>query len=168
MHTCTQVPGRSPKSGHARGRDTGARLHRLRPLLHIITIAPLSCALPCSHADRPMDPNPCSKRWGGVVGELSSTLDSLAADDLHAMFAPQLPGRAGELLRARNRLDAELTRTVREWELTGAGEHDGLQTMQSWLRGHARPSQGAAAGSSTPAGRWSTCRRSPVPSPTGR
>ena len=45
------------------------------------------------------------------MGELSSTLDSLAGDDLQAMFGPQLLDRAGELLRARNRLAAEVTRT---------------------------------------------------------
>ncbi|MCW2537659.1 MAG: endonuclease [Modestobacter sp.] len=79
------------------------------------------------------------------MGELSSTLDSLAADDLHAMFGPQLLGRLGELLRQQNRLAAEITRTVRECDLTGAAEHDGLTSMQSWLRGHARVSRGAAA-----------------------
>jgi hypothetical protein len=78
------------------------------------------------------------------VGELSSTLDSLAADDLHGVFGPQLLDRAGELLRARNRLDAELTRTVRECEVAGAAEHDGLKTMQSWLRGHAHLSDAEA------------------------
>ncbi|SDX98335.1 protein of unknown function [Modestobacter sp. DSM 44400] len=70
------------------------------------------------------------------MGELSSTLDSLAGDDLHAMFAPQLLARLGELLRQQNRLAAEITRTVRECELTGAAECDGLATVQSWLRGH--------------------------------
>jgi hypothetical protein len=56
---------------------------------------------------------------------LSSTLDSLAADDLHAMFGPQLLDRLGELLREQNRLVAEVTRTVRECELTQAAECDG-------------------------------------------
>jgi Domain of unknown function (DUF222) len=79
------------------------------------------------------------------VGELASTLDSLAADDLHAMFAPQLLERLGELLREANRLSAEITRTVRECELTNAPECDGLKSMASWLRGHARLSARAAA-----------------------
>jgi hypothetical protein len=81
---------------------------------------------------------------GGVMGELSSTLDALAADDLHAVFGPQLLGRLGELLRQQNRLAAEITRTVRECDLTGAAEHDGLTSMQSWLRGHARLSPATA------------------------
>jgi hypothetical protein len=79
------------------------------------------------------------------MGELTSTLDSLAGDDLHAMFGPQLLDRLGELLAAQNRIAAEVTRTVRECELTQASEHDGLKTMQSWLRGHARLSAGAAS-----------------------
>ena len=79
------------------------------------------------------------------MGELSSTLDSLAADDLHAMFGPQLLDRLGELLREQNRLVAEVTRTVRECELTQAAEHDGLTTMQSWLRGHGHLTEGEAA-----------------------
>ncbi|SNR68713.1 HNH endonuclease signature motif containing protein [Blastococcus mobilis] len=79
------------------------------------------------------------------MGELQSALDALAADDLHAMAAPQLLDRTAELVRARNRIDAELARTVRVADLTQAPEHDGLKTMRSWLRGHARLSPGAAA-----------------------
>ena len=48
------------------------------------------------------------------------------------------------MLRAQNRLDAQVARTVREGELTQAAEHDGLTTMQSWLRGHGRLSAAAA------------------------
>src|SRR3954471_12406454 len=40
-------------------------------------------------------------------------------------------------------LDAELARTVREGELTQAAEHDGMKSMGSWLRGHARLSPAA-------------------------
>ncbi|SDY77379.1 protein of unknown function [Modestobacter sp. DSM 44400] len=79
------------------------------------------------------------------MGELTSALDALAADDLKPMFGPQLLDRAAELLQARNRIDAELTRTVRECELTQAAEHDGLKTMPSWLRGHGRLSSGVAS-----------------------
>ncbi len=79
------------------------------------------------------------------MGELSSALDGLAADDLHAAFAPQLLDRLRGLLAAQNRLAAEITRTVRECELTQASEHDGAKTMASWLRGHGRLSPGAAA-----------------------
>jgi hypothetical protein len=86
------------------------------------------------------------------VGELESALDSLAADDLHAMVAGQLLDRTAELVRARNRIDAELARTVRIADLTQAPEHDGLTAMRSWLRGHARLSP-AAAGQLVRAGR---------------
>jgi hypothetical protein len=79
------------------------------------------------------------------MGELQSALDSLAAEDLHAMVAPQLLDRTAELVRARNRIDAELARTVRVADLTQAPEHDGVKTMRSWLRGHARLSPAAAA-----------------------
>src|SRR3954447_21531589 len=60
------------------------------------------------------------------------------------MFGPQLLERTAALLRARNRIDAELARTVRECELTQAPEHDGLKTMGSWLRGHGRLSPAEA------------------------
>ena len=78
------------------------------------------------------------------MGELSSTLDALAVDDLHAMVASRVLDRVAELVRASNRIAAELTRTVRHAEVTQAAEHDGLASMQSWLRGHARLSPGAA------------------------
>src|SRR3954470_20793462 len=48
------------------------------------------------------------------------------------------------LLAARNRIDAELARTARRAELAQAPEHDGLKSMASWLRGHARLSPRAA------------------------
>src|SRR5438270_355025 len=64
------------------------------------------------------------------MGELASTMDALAADDLHALFAPQLLERLAELLRASNRLAAEITRTVRQCELTDAAEGDGLSVAR--------------------------------------
>ena len=79
------------------------------------------------------------------MGELQSALDALAADDLPAHFPSQLLDRLGDLLVASNRLAAEITRTVRECERTGAAELDGKKTMQSWLRGHARLSPAAAS-----------------------
>jgi hypothetical protein len=81
---------------------------------------------------------------GGVVGELASALDALAADDLHALAAPQLLDRTAELIAARNRIDVELARTTRRADLAQAPEHDGLKSMASWLRGHARLSARAA------------------------
>jgi hypothetical protein len=79
------------------------------------------------------------------MGELRSALDALAAEDLKPMFGPQLLDRLAPLLQAQNRIAAEIIRTVRECELTGAAEHDGLKTMQSWLRGHAHLGTGEAA-----------------------
>ena len=79
------------------------------------------------------------------MGELTSALDSLAADDLKSMFGAQLLDRLGELLVIQNRIAAEVTRTVRECELTQASEHDGLKTIQSWLRGHGRLSSATAS-----------------------
>jgi len=79
------------------------------------------------------------------VGELMSALDALAAEDLHAMFAPALLERTRMLLAVRNRIEAELTRTVREADVMQASEHDGLKTMASWLRGHGHLSPAAAS-----------------------
>jgi hypothetical protein len=86
----------------------------------------------------------CSSGPDGALVELASALDALDAEDLKSMFGPQVLDRTDALIRARNRLDAQLARTVREGELTQAAEHDGLKTMQSWLRGHARLSPSAA------------------------
>ena len=47
------------------------------------------------------------------MGELESALDALAAEDLEALVAPQLLDRTSALVRAANRIMAELTRTVR-------------------------------------------------------
>src|SRR3954469_16767871 len=73
-----------------------------------------------------------------------SALDALAAEDLHALFGPGLLDRTTMLLAARNRIEAELTRTVREADVVQAAEHDGLKSMASWLRGHGRLSPAAA------------------------
>jgi hypothetical protein len=87
----------------------------------------------------------CSSGSGDVLADLEAVLDRLAAEDLKPMFGPQVLDRTGRLLRAQNRLAAQVARSVREGELTQAPEHDGLKTMQSWLRGHARLSPSAAA-----------------------
>ncbi|MFL6097175.1 MAG: DUF222 domain-containing protein, partial [Blastococcus sp.] len=86
----------------------------------------------------------CSGGSGDALAELDSALQRLAAVDLTGMFGPQVLERCRRLLTARNRLDAQLARTVREGELTQAAEHDGVKTMQSWLRGHGRLSSSAA------------------------
>ena len=86
----------------------------------------------------------CSVGSGDALADLECALDRLAAEDLKSMFGPQVLDRTRRLLRAQNRLDAQVARTVREGELTQAAEHDGQATMQSWLRGHARLSAAAA------------------------
>ncbi|SDX55278.1 protein of unknown function [Geodermatophilus africanus] len=77
--------------------------------------------------------------------ELTAALDGLAAEDLSPLFGPALLERLRPLLAAQNRLAAEIARTVREAELSGAAEVDGLTTMTSWLRGHGHLSTAEAA-----------------------
>ena len=78
------------------------------------------------------------------MGELQSALDALAGEDLDGLVAPQFLDRTSMLVRARNRIDAELARTARRAELAQAPEHDGLKSMASWLCGHVRLSPAAA------------------------
>ena len=87
-----------------------------------------------------------------MLAELEAVLDRLAAEDLKSLFGPQVLDRARRLMVLKNRLDAQVARCVREGELTGAADHDGQASMQSWLRGHARLS-GAAAHRLVAAGR---------------
>ncbi|HLM06968.1 MAG TPA: DUF222 domain-containing protein, partial [Blastococcus sp.] len=87
----------------------------------------------------------CSTASSDALADLESALDRLAAEDLKSLFGPQVLERTARLVRAQNRLDAQVARTVREGELTQAPEHDGLKTMQSWLRGRVHLSPGAAA-----------------------
>src|SRR3712207_6129741 len=74
-----------------------------------------------------------------------TSLDALAAEDLAPVFGPALLDRLRPLLTAQNRLAAEIARTVRECEVSGAAEVDGLKSMASWLRGHAHLSTAEAA-----------------------
>src|SRR4051794_28962049 len=78
------------------------------------------------------------------MSELRSALDALAADDVHSLAPRQQLDRIAEILEARNRLDAQLARSVRAAELQQAPEDDGLKSMRSWLRGHGRLSPAAA------------------------
>ena len=78
------------------------------------------------------------------MSELHAALDALAADDLEGMTAPQLLDRNALLVRAANKIQAELARTTRQAEVTQAPEYDGLKSMASWLRGHCRLSTAAA------------------------
>ena len=74
-----------------------------------------------------------------------AALDDLAAEDLAPLCGPALLDRLGPLLVAQNRLAAEVARTVRACEVSGAAEVDGLKTMASWLRGHGHQSAAQAA-----------------------
>ncbi len=64
--------------------------------------------------------------------------------DLHGLTASELLDRTRALVAERNRIDAELARTVRVADNRQAFAGDGMATAQSWLRGHCRLS-GAAA-----------------------
>jgi hypothetical protein len=79
-----------------------------------------------------------------TVSSLDEALDDVAAEDLQPVSGPALLDRLRCLLEAQNRIAAEVARTVRECELSGAAEHDGLRSMASWLRGHGRLSPAAA------------------------
>jgi hypothetical protein len=85
------------------------------------------------------------ERVGGVVDELLAALDALAAEDLTPLFGSALLDRLRPLLVVQNRLAAEVARTVRECEVSGAAEVDGLKSMASWLRGHGHLSATEAA-----------------------
>src|SRR3954467_4697373 len=86
----------------------------------------------------------CSGGDEAVGNDLSAAFDALAAVDLHLLTDDQLLARTAALVALQNRVAAELGRTVRRAELAQAPERDGLKTMASWLRGHARLSPTAA------------------------
>ena len=86
----------------------------------------------------------CSINGSAATMSLTGALEGLAGEDLKSSFGPAVIERTAALVVAKNRLDAELARTVREGELTQASEHDGKATMASWLRGHHRLSQAQA------------------------
>ncbi len=87
----------------------------------------------------------CSTAGSAPTVLLTAALEGLAGEDLKSSFGPAVIERTAALAVAKNRLDAELARTVREGELTQAAEHDGKATMAAWLRGHHRLSQAQAS-----------------------
>src|SRR3712207_6745383 len=99
----------------------------------------------CRAASDPLDFERLIESVGGVVDELLAALDALAAEDLAPLLGPALLERLRPLLVAQNRLAAEVARTVRECEVSGAAEPDGLTAMPSWLRGHGHLSVAEAA-----------------------
>ena len=78
------------------------------------------------------------------MGELQSALDTLAGAELHGLSDGEVLDRTALLVAARNRIDAELTRTVRHAAVVQAPERDGLKSMRSWLVGHVRVTAGDA------------------------
>jgi hypothetical protein len=67
------------------------------------------------------------------MSELFSALDSLAADDLHAMAEPTLLARTESLLSARSRLDAEIARSLQVMDARDVTVHECGRTVRSWL-----------------------------------
>jgi hypothetical protein len=102
---------------------------------------------------------------GGFVDGLNAddlNADDLNAEDRHAFAFAHVLDRTRVLIALRNRVDAELARTVRAGELGRAPEQDGLTSMRSWLRGHARLSNPTAP-KSWSSGPPPTTRHSPRP-----
>ena len=93
------------------------------------------------------------------MGELSSVLDAVAADDLHDLPEGQVLERVALPVAVVNRANAERTRTVRHADRTQACEHDGLTSTRSWLTGHARLSPAEASRIVRSGRGWSTSRR---------
>ena len=58
------------------------------------------------------------------MSELLSVLDSLAADDVHAMAEPTLLVRTETLLAARNKLDAEIARSLQALDVRDVTVHE--------------------------------------------
>src|SRR5829696_5402881 len=79
----------------------------------------------------------CSIATGNALAALEAALDALAAEEPAVDDATRLD-LVRRLAAARNRLDAQLTRSVRDAENHQSAEHDGLKTMRSWLRTHTR------------------------------
>ncbi len=71
-------------------------------------------------------------------------------------------------MAALDALAAEIACTVRECEVSGAAEVDGLAGMPSWLRGHGHLSTAEAARVVRAGGRWRSCRPWRPPSCPGR
>src|SRR3954452_25235235 len=69
----------------------------------------------------------------------------MRSDDLHVLSDQQLLDRTRALVAERNRIDAELARTVRVAENRQGFAADGMTSTRSWLRGHGRLSGGAAS-----------------------
>src|SRR4051812_44881545 len=69
----------------------------------------------------------------------------MCSSDLHALSDAELLDRTRSLVAERNRIAAELARTVRVADGKRAFAGDGMKSAQSWLRGHCRLSASAAS-----------------------
>ena len=85
----------------------------------------------------------CSTGCSDPLVAVEAALEALAAEELHDRSDAELLDRSRRLAAAGNRVDAVLATTVRRAEHQQAAEHDGLTTMSSWLRTHARLSNPA-------------------------
>ena len=74
---------------------------------------------------------------------VQSLLDAPPLEEL--VTDEQVLDRTALLVAVRNAAEAELTRTARRAENMQAPERDGKKSMRSWLRGHVRLSERAAA-----------------------
>lgn len=74
---------------------------------------------------------------GSGVDQLAAVLDNLTTEHVTAVG---LGGQLRELVRLRNRLDAEISRRLSVFDASGAGSADGARTTKSWLQGMTRMS----------------------------
>jgi hypothetical protein len=80
------------------------------------------------------------------VSELRSALEALGAEDLRALADGALAEDLLELHRARDLLEAELLRRLREFDRRGGWNRDGHLSASSWLADRAGISHSDAAG----------------------
>ena len=84
----------------------------------------------------------CSTAVDDALAALEAALDAIAVEDAAAGDEARL-ARVRRLTAAANRVTALQAAAVRDAEIHQSAEHDGLKSMKSWLRTHARLS-GAA------------------------
>jgi Domain of unknown function (DUF222) len=68
-----------------------------------------------------------------TVSELMSVIDALAVEDLHAMAEPTLLERTESLITLRDRLDAELSRSLQALDVRQVTVSECGRTTKSWL-----------------------------------
>ena len=78
------------------------------------------------------------------MSSLHSALDELATEDVAAVATTRLGDAIQDLVRARNRLDAQLARRIGHFDRRHAHVDDGAVSTGSWLRWKTGMSDGAA------------------------